>query len=139
MPRKKPRNHLLDIKLMSGKHDVFPDVRIPRKRSKRKAETKPRDMAEKRFELEILRLLSSMDGIVAGKTEPNAAYNSRYNFYGFPDLTIFNLKKRELIFAELKVKGRGLRGTQLLFQEYCLKCGVKYVVVRSKSDLLSIL
>jgi hypothetical protein len=130
------REQVVLVKAMTQSDDFMPELKVPGKRKKRKAENKPRKMLEKEFELEVLRYLSGQPGIIVGKTEPNAVYNSRYNFHGFPDLTIFDLNKKELVFAELKVEGRGLREKQKKFQEYCEQCGIKYIVVRELRDII---
>lgn len=114
----------------------------PRQRKKRAKEMSPRDMAEKKFEREIFDLLwAYKDFLVFGKTECSAVYNGYWNFDGFTDITVFNLKTRILYFIEVKVKGRGLRPSQIEFQKACLAIGgnVRHLVCRELADIRTIL
>lgn len=118
------------------------------RRKERAKETKPRDMAEKQIEKQCFDWLwNKRDFLKYGKTEMGSSYNERYLFFGFPDLTIFNLKTKTLWFVEIKRPERktdkegGLSFKQVDFREFVYHVGgnIKHLVIYSVEELGKIL
>ena len=118
---------------MKGDH-----VEMKAKRQ-RSAETKPREMLEKKLEREIIIALK-MVGCDVGKCGEQSTYNSNFVLEGMSDLIVFIHKC--VLFMEVKQechrneKNGGLRDTQVRFKSICEKCGLRYVVVYNKSEAL---
>ena len=127
MQRKKKTNlnHLQYMKAMAGVHgkSVLLDVKMPKKRIPRKPSTqprKPKDMAEKRLERNILWHLSlfpHMKGIKMGDMPGVYTYNTRFMLRGLTDLLIINLKQGTFTWTELKVGKNKLSSHQEDFKK----------------------
>ena len=136
--RKKKHNHLQMIKAMAKAdgRDVLHDVELPviKKRKPRAKETKPRNMAEKRLERDII-LSLELKGYVMAKSGESSIYNSQHILHGMADLQVFG-QPNGIVFLEVKVGKHGQTGKQPEFELLCKKNGLKYVVVKSIKEAL---
>lgn len=112
------------------------DIKI-KKTKKRKKETKPRNMEEKRIEREIILNLNIM-GYTAIKAGESSMYNTKYNINGMSDIMVF-AKSYGVVFVEVKTK-KGIQShAQKKFEKLCKECGLDYFIVRSLKDTLDCL
>ena len=142
---RKPKNWLTYTKAMSKicGQDVLPDVKLTEQkpRKKRAKETKPRNMEEKKLELDIIIALS-LRGIVVAKRGETSTYNSKHCLDGTSDLEIF-IPDCGNLYMEVKpekyrnLKNGGLRDSQVEFRDLCYKCHLRHVVVYSVDEALA--
>ena len=103
--------------------------------------TKKRDNKEGRLQLAILHYLKSIN-LPAGKVKTKGSFNKgsfikdMYQWTGLPDLLVFT---PELLFLEIKVGKNTQTPNQKDFQEFCKKANVKYFVVKSLEDVISVI
>lgn len=143
------------MKAIGGRRTIKDDTQfisaMIRKKSHRKTrsvELNKRNMEEKKIEKQCLDWLwLYRSKLRYGKTEMGSTYNGRYLFFGFPDLTVFNLETKILWFIEIKRPDRknekdgGLSDKQVNFKNYVDQVGgnIKYLIVYSKDEMGKIL
>ena len=92
------------------------------------------------LQLSILQYLM-VKGYQAGKTKTTGIKYGKiyhidpYLFLGFPDITVF---MPEIIFIEVKSPTGVLNPNQKLFQSYCKKAGIKYIVAKKMEDVMDV-
>lgn len=137
MPRRRKRgSHLQEIKAMSDRDDILPDVKMPKiKQFRNKSPKKKPAMREKELEAQALIWLNTQPGITARKVESDPMYNKRWSCHGHSDLIVFCTKWQAIFYIELKVGRNKQRETQIWFEDLCNQCGVPYLVIRSLKEL----
>lgn len=134
---KKKKNHLQDVKILSGRSDILPEVSLPSKKANRKKPVRTsakNDMREKRLEKKII-LTLQLKGYYVAKSGESSVYNGRHILSGMSDLIVF-LPEKGVVFMEVKDTKGKMRDTQLRFEKLCFVCCVKYVVVRSVKEAI---
>lgn len=128
---KKSRNHLQEIKALSGRADILPEVKIPKKRAKRKKETAPRKQPERLFRNEAIKYLRSKGCVVKRIENAITGHNQR----GIPDLLVFCENKKRFYWIELKASSGVLSKEQIEFERLCKVCGINHIVAYDLDDL----
>jgi hypothetical protein len=122
---------LQEIKALSGRADILPEIKIPKKRAKRKKETAPRKQPEALFRNQAIKYLRSKGCVV--KRIENAI--TGYHNSSIGDLLVFCPRTAWGGFIELKAEAGVLSEGQKEFRKQCLACNVKHIVARRLTDL----
>lgn len=131
----KKTNHLAITKMIADITNGEPvAIKMHKERKPRAKETKPRNMAEKKLEKDIIFYLN-LSGLMACKAGEESIYNKKHVLPGMSDLLVF-VPYYGVIFMEVKTP-KGLQSTvQRDFEEYCKKCNLFYCLVRSVSEAM---
>lgn len=137
--KRKKRNHLQDIKAMSSRDDILPEVRMPKQRKARdKQPRKKPEMRERAIEDQFLWWLNMQTGIVARKVESDPVYNKRWSCDGHADLIVFCLKWGMIFYVEVKTATGRQRKTQEKFEQWCNACATPYLIMRDMRSLQNV-
>ncbi len=134
MSLKKKPNHLQNIKALSGRTDILPHVKLPRKRAKRKKETAPRKQPEELFRNEAIKYLRGKGCVVKRIENAITGKNQR----GIPDLVVFCERTTWGGFVELKAKNGRLLEEQIEFRSLCKMSEINHIVAYKLEDLKEI-
>ena len=89
-------------------------------------------MTEKELEKKII-LNLKLHGCEVAKSGESSWYNSHYLMAGMSDLIVF-IPGGGIIFMEVKAPRGKQRDSQKMFGALCVKCKLKYVIVRSVKE-----
>lgn len=131
--------HLQTVKLYAkiNGRDILPEIKLPIQRKKRALETKPRDLQEKMFRIELLRVLRKLK--YSGRVKFYRIENSLPSYKGIPDFYIMSTRTKWAGWIELKIVGGVIQKEQKEFAEFCKLTGVNHIFAYNVNQIMELI